>query len=500
MPQRWNATLALALCTLALHPAAIVRAGEPSSDGREPVLKAYAVADLITPIDPTAVSDPQVDFGSLADLLRLKTGLDCWVEGGGSGSIVPETASRSLIIRQTQDVHSRIAEILDEVRSSMDVVLCYEISLLSGDLQAVQKNSDASPFGLVDADGRERLLKRTMEQAGACVTYAPRITAFAGQSVRIDRDGQPGLEFHSLLSPDQRYIRAWLQVHDDHPKRHELLIPDGFTAVRELSAGRTWMLITLRVLRAREPQEASPKLPSPSSNPEGQRFPVPMDDGLAAASGPDSPVAAGIRAAGLPPAVRNLPAPRSGARRDGWRGPDRTTASLTLTSSVPALAAPALPGEPNRLPALRVASRPMPLPQIVSARPGMSAMPITTPTLPMHGLEFRIVSPAAAVVTGQARLVPAEHLCEGPPCPCRESATESRPASIVAANAILHGLNTLLPKTSAGMRTPPGSAVQGRGFRLTSEQVRRAEELQQEINRLRNEQRALLQDVMRNAD
>jgi len=105
----------MALASLAFSPP--VRAEEGAVEEQGPALfsRTYQVSDLIIPLASSQLPK-KVDFDWLLDLIELRTGADCWTHSGGLGAISAHESTLSLVIRQTQATHERIADLLDEIR------------------------------------------------------------------------------------------------------------------------------------------------------------------------------------------------------------------------------------------------------------------------------------------------------------------------------------------------------------------------------------------------
>jgi hypothetical protein len=243
----------------------------------------YHVADLVLPLASSAHSVEHPNFEWLVDLIELRTGADCWSHSGGHGSITAENSKLSLIIRQTQATHERICDLLDEIRRTGDLALSVEIQLVRGDLDAF---GDGKPHrsaqGLVDAHGKERLLKFLHCQSDGEIVAAPKITFFNGSTASIatvDQGREESFQMRGVVSKDNRYSRLWLEANvDGQTTKAELLVPEGHTAVRKLPGHNSWLLVTSRVINAEEPQVVAPATAPTTSPAEKKRYLVPVDD------------------------------------------------------------------------------------------------------------------------------------------------------------------------------------------------------------------------------
>jgi hypothetical protein len=263
----------LALTALAAHaeePAA------PADAAHVSIMKVYPVADLVVPLRGSDSTSVEPDFESLIDLIELRTGADCWAEGG-AGSLDEHAKSLSLVVRQTNHVHQRIADILDELRHTGDVALQFDAVFLEG---SISKLNLATPgrslTGLVDEAGRKLLLEQARAIPEIKTPYAPKLTTFSGMTGMVKAEGQFELELNGVASRDGRYVRLWISAqHSEHAVRTEILIPDGYSAVREIIPGKMLAVISVKILDSAQPEEALATLPHPMP---AQRYDVPEHD------------------------------------------------------------------------------------------------------------------------------------------------------------------------------------------------------------------------------
>ncbi|HVJ67369.1 MAG TPA: hypothetical protein VM510_05260 [Caulifigura sp.] len=247
------------------------------------VVKTYQVADLVLPLAKSGAAAADADFESLIDLIELKTGADCWSDGGGHGSVNAHESTLSLVIRQTHAVHEHIADLLDEIRGTGDLALCAEFQIIHGDLDACEEGRKAhrSAEGLVDEAGKQRLIHLITAQKDGRIVYAPKITFFNGQSgtIEVTNDhADARLSVRGVVSKDNRYSRLWIDsTVAGQSSSAEVLVPEGHTAVRKLPGEKCWLLVTSRVINADEPERIAPvKSHAPAGEPK--RYLVPVDD------------------------------------------------------------------------------------------------------------------------------------------------------------------------------------------------------------------------------
>ncbi len=71
------------------------------------------------------------DFNSLIDLITSVVEPESWTEVGGSGKIESNETTLSLVIRQTQQVHDEISDLLNQLRRLQDLQVTIEVRLVS---------------------------------------------------------------------------------------------------------------------------------------------------------------------------------------------------------------------------------------------------------------------------------------------------------------------------------------------------------------------------------
>jgi general secretion pathway protein D len=73
----------------------------------------------------------QFEFDTLVDLLTSVVEPDSWMEVGGLGTIRSNETTLSLVIRQTQEVHREISDLLDQLRRLQDLQVTIEVRLVN---------------------------------------------------------------------------------------------------------------------------------------------------------------------------------------------------------------------------------------------------------------------------------------------------------------------------------------------------------------------------------
>ena len=71
------------------------------------------------------------DFDGLIDLITKTIEAESWDEVGGPGSMKPSPSNLSLVITQTQEVHERITDLLDQLRRLQDLQVTIEVRFIT---------------------------------------------------------------------------------------------------------------------------------------------------------------------------------------------------------------------------------------------------------------------------------------------------------------------------------------------------------------------------------
>jgi beta-lactamase regulating signal transducer with metallopeptidase domain/type II secretory pathway component GspD/PulD (secretin) len=209
------------------------------------VEKIYPVADLVIPIpsgpikvsasgslvkrDAPAVTKP--DFDSLIELITTTIRPDSWDRVGGQGKISTATSSYSLIIRQEEQVHIQIADVLQQLRRLQDVQVVLTLQRLevsAAELEKAFAGNAESPLRPLADNPKSRVwclkadsIATLKGLPGAKLHTGPKVTTFNGQSVDLRlvdeeqrrRDLLTGLACQPLVTADFRSLR--LQVFGD---------------------------------------------------------------------------------------------------------------------------------------------------------------------------------------------------------------------------------------------------------------------------------------------
>jgi len=190
----------------------------------------YPVGDLVVPI-PSSVPNKdnaelqQADFSGLVELIKTTIQPGNW--GDGRGSVAPNENTLSLIVRQTDEVHEQVMELLIQLRELQDVQISTEYRVIQfntpeqlqwlEDHVTFQQRPGSHSWALLplDTDSGEGF---PLDGHGKTLS-APKITTFVGQEASLEVGG--GSDFKLTLMSAAR------------PRRGDRLLELSYAVPRE---------------------------------------------------------------------------------------------------------------------------------------------------------------------------------------------------------------------------------------------------------------------------
>ncbi|MCA9049503.1 MAG: SLBB domain-containing protein [Planctomycetaceae bacterium] len=224
--------------------------------------RCYIVADLVVPIpdsvpqaDNAQVAEPE--FSGLVELIKTTVEPESWKTGGGK--IEPNRNVLCLVIRQTNDVHDQIMDLLCELRKETDIRVTTEARLLQFNTAEQLKWLDSNitfqprrgshPWALLpmkeDESGSEIL-----SSVGTTLAQ-PTLTAFVGQNVDyefapVDPDID-GFGFTCTAVPfrNERFIDVVAAIGQrgqrwDHDEQFHQIMASGQTLLFDVTDSTRW--------------------------------------------------------------------------------------------------------------------------------------------------------------------------------------------------------------------------------------------------------------------
>lgn len=222
------------------------------------VAAAYPVANLVVPIpdtvnfrfdtdrmlseqSPRDKSDHKLEFEKLVTLIRQTVEPDSWQEAGGWGTIRENEKTLSLVIRQTQDVHRQVSDLLDQLRRLQDI----QVSLRMQTLELSQEffadwKSDLVFEPLSDSTHRYMRLSSAeadeVRKAGNA-SLVPKVTLFNGQLCELRMNEQDGMKLswhvQPVVSGDRRSVRLGIGIDDGRSGAAGKAVPTSVTTVSD---------------------------------------------------------------------------------------------------------------------------------------------------------------------------------------------------------------------------------------------------------------------------
>ena len=165
------------------------------------------------------------DFDSLIELITNTVNPDSWKDNGGEGTISPFETNLSLVVSQTQEVHDKIVELLEQLRRLQDLQVTIEVRFISLSDQFYERMGVDFNFNIKsDSDGIVEITSKNDPNTGEAI-----------QSTSYKNSATVGLSAPGVLSANM-----------DIPvtqNNYESVIPQfgGFTAGYGTSIGMAFL-------------------------------------------------------------------------------------------------------------------------------------------------------------------------------------------------------------------------------------------------------------------
>jgi general secretion pathway protein D len=112
----------------AVNPASLAQFQAPGMNNNNPPAMG---SNPSIPFGPPTVGGGQADFQSLIDLIQQTVEPTTWNTVGGQGAIQPFNTNLSIVVSQTQEVHERIADLLEQLRRLQDLQVTIEVRFIN---------------------------------------------------------------------------------------------------------------------------------------------------------------------------------------------------------------------------------------------------------------------------------------------------------------------------------------------------------------------------------
>ena len=267
------------------------------------VAAAYPVADLVIPIPKSVVvrrsedgayllqpdSEPrsdevtlvsgvtyersQLDMDSISELVTTVVEPDSWQEVGGLGTLRPNERTLSLVIRQTQDVHREVSDLLDQLRRLHDIQVVVQGEVLN----VSEEKLSGLTFETTEKSQEHRFAFLSKEQAVELRSIGqpkslPKMTLFNGQKCELlfgdESSGHGRLSLQPVASADRSVVRLSLRCQKQSMGKVRTAfssmpqVPDGIPVLLDVTGSlpaetsaagnRTLLLVTNKVVVVEE--------------------------------------------------------------------------------------------------------------------------------------------------------------------------------------------------------------------------------------------------------
>lgn len=208
---------------------------QATAKSTELVTRTYPVADFVIPIKP---AKPR--FDDVIEYIKGSTGEKVWNREGAS--IRTSEMTLSLVIRQTQDVHEQIADVLGQLRRQQDVQVSVAITIVSGPRKEIETLS-AEFQGELGRTEQEALLERIQKSATVTQLIVPKITMF-NRSAGVISNNEKTLVIQGEIADDRRSTRIRMaqyskdKVEDTVTTFQSLVLHEGRAAAVRFEASR----------------------------------------------------------------------------------------------------------------------------------------------------------------------------------------------------------------------------------------------------------------------
>lgn len=184
----------------------------------------------------------QLDFDSIGELITTVVEPDSWQEVGGRGTLRTNETTLSLVIRQTQDVHREISDLIDQLRRLRDVQVTLQMQPLELSQGFLADWNDGLEFEPLSEAKLHRYVRLSATQAdelrkaGKPTTF-PKVTLFNGQLCELRMDEQDGIKqnwhVQPVVSGDRRSVRLGVGIDDGRNRTSDEAVPTSITTVSD---------------------------------------------------------------------------------------------------------------------------------------------------------------------------------------------------------------------------------------------------------------------------
>lgn len=189
----------------------------------------YNTGDLVIPINKAATpasskadqNEPaeriETDCDSLIAFIQSRVRPESWDINGGPGSILKYANNLSLVILQTEQIHTEIAASLAALRKAVDRQIVLETKVMTFDKEpAGQIAKLDGKAGVLTAPRAKLLAEIAQEDRRTNINQMPKLTLFSGQTANLRLDDSPAgaldLLINAVWDEDRHSIRLRVAV------------------------------------------------------------------------------------------------------------------------------------------------------------------------------------------------------------------------------------------------------------------------------------------------
>ena len=200
-------------------PHRVVVHADQESGGKE--WKVVDRKDGVVPAAAEGLGKTAYDFDQLIDLIQSVIQPDSWADKGGRARIESNETTLSLVVRQTQQVHEEISDLLAQLRRLQDLQVTLQIQTLEVPESFLADWNVDLQFRELSESKSHRYMRLSPAQAeelrsGSKVTQTPKVTLFNGQlclwNHTLADESPQKWHLQTVASADRRFVRLGVGI------------------------------------------------------------------------------------------------------------------------------------------------------------------------------------------------------------------------------------------------------------------------------------------------
>lgn len=198
------------------------------------------LSDEVTQVSGVAYEHSQLDMDSISELITTVVEPDSWQEVGGLGTLRANETTLSLVIRQTQEVHREVSDLLDQLRRLQDTQVSLQMQTLELPNSFLADWNDDLIFKPLSESTTHRYMRLSSAQADELRSAGksgqfPKVTLFNGQLCEFRMDEQNGMKqswhVQPVVSGDRRSVRLGVGIDSGRSGAADEAVPTSVTTV-----------------------------------------------------------------------------------------------------------------------------------------------------------------------------------------------------------------------------------------------------------------------------